>query len=202
MNKAGLHFENSNLDKYDIYRNKHADEKDSGKHKFVCSITILPVTGISGNAHEGLKISFEDSYDDYDDDSFNVTVTEHSSRDKVNSNESLSKFNEKKLKNINRVITAQRNVNSLQDEFDFLKETVTCEVGIPKVGLITESKLNNSFPTAQLQTKQFILFMHLTNGTQFLNVTSLSLASTHLAAPSAPAPVIVILPFTSMYASE
>ena len=68
MNKAGLHFENSNLDKYDIYRNKHADEKDSGKHKFVCSITILPVTGISGNAHEGLKISFEDSYDDYDDD--------------------------------------------------------------------------------------------------------------------------------------
>ena len=36
---------------------------------------------------------------------------------------------------------------------------------------------------------------------QFLNVTPLSLSSARLAAPSAPGPVIVILPFTSMYAS-
>ena len=39
---------------------------------------------MSGNAHEDLKISFQDSYNDYNDDSVNVTVTEHSGKDKVN----------------------------------------------------------------------------------------------------------------------
>ena len=72
------------MNEYDINRDKHANKKDSGKGKCVCSIDIFPVTEISGNAHEDLKISFEDSYDDYDDDSVNVTVTEHSRRDKVN----------------------------------------------------------------------------------------------------------------------
>ena len=87
MNKPGLHFENSNLDEYDIDRDKHADKKDSGKDKCVCSIDILPATEMSRNAHEDLKISFEDSYDDYDDNSVNATVTENSSRDKVNANQ-------------------------------------------------------------------------------------------------------------------
>ena len=56
---------------------------------------------MSGNAHEDLKISFEDRNDGYDDDFVNVTVTEHSSRDKVNANQSLSKLKNTKLKNIN-----------------------------------------------------------------------------------------------------
>ena len=43
--------------------------------------------------------------------------------------------------------------------------------------------------------------MHLVNGAQFLNVTFLSLSSACLAAASSPAPVIVIVPFTSMYQS-
>ena len=30
MNKLELHFENSNLNKYDIDRDNHADKKDSG----------------------------------------------------------------------------------------------------------------------------------------------------------------------------
>ena len=60
----------------------------------------------------------------------------------------------------------------------------------------------------------FILLMHLVNGAQFLNVTPLSLSSARFAAisyaavlgesgfGSGPAfPVIVIVPFTSMYAS-
>ena len=38
------------------------------------------------------EIPFEDSYDDYDDDSVNVTVTDHSSKDNVNANESFSKL--------------------------------------------------------------------------------------------------------------
>ena len=48
----------------------------------------------------------------------------------------------------------------------------------------------------------FILLMHLVNDAQFLNVTPLSLSSAHLAAASFPEPAIVIVPFTSVYASE
>ena len=47
----------------------------------------------------------------------------------------------------------------------------------------------------------FILHMHLVNGAKFLDVTPLFLSSACLVAASAPAPVIVIHPFTSMYAS-
>ena len=89
MNKPEQNFENSNLNEYDIDRNKHADKRDSGKDKCVCSIDIFPAAKMSGNTHEDLMISFEDSYDDYDDDSVNVSVTEHSSRDKVNANGSV-----------------------------------------------------------------------------------------------------------------
>ena len=89
MNKPEQNFENSNLNEYDIDRNKHADKRDSGKDKCVCSIDIFPAAKMSGNTHEDLMISFEDSYDDYDDDFVNVSVTEHSSRDKVNANGSV-----------------------------------------------------------------------------------------------------------------
>ena len=47
----------------------------------------------------------------------------------------------------------------------------------------------------------FILLIHSVNGTQFLNVTPLSLSSARSAAASAPSTVIVIVPFTSMYES-
>ena len=43
--------------------------------------------------------------------------------------------------------------------------------------------------------------MHLVNGAQFVDVTPLFLSSDRLAAASSPAPVIVIVPFTSMYQS-
>ena len=46
-----------------------------------------------------------------------------------------------------------------------------------------------------------ILLMQLINGAQFLNATPSSLSSACLAAASAPAPVIVIVPLTRMYAS-
>ena len=65
---------------------------------------------MSGNAHEDLKISFEDSYDEYDDGSDNVNATGYSSKDK--NNVSLSKLNYIKLKNIKRVIITQVNTNS------------------------------------------------------------------------------------------
>ena len=56
---------------------------------------------MSGDTHEDIETSFEDSYDAYDDDSINITFIEHSNRNKVNANESLSKLKEIKLKNIN-----------------------------------------------------------------------------------------------------
>ena len=47
----------------------------------------------------------------------------------------------------------------------------------------------------------FILLIHLVNGAQFLNVTPLLISSARLAAASSPVPVIVIVPFTSIYES-
>ena len=47
----------------------------------------------------------------------------------------------------------------------------------------------------------FILLMRLVNGAQFLNIIPLFLSSARLAAASSPAPVIVIVHLTSMYAS-
>ena len=47
----------------------------------------------------------------------------------------------------------------------------------------------------------FIVLVHLVNGAQFLNVTPLFLSSARLAAASSPAPLIVIVPFKSMYES-
>ena len=43
--------------------------------------------------------------------------------------------------------------------------------------------------------------MQSINGAQFLNITLLLLSSARFAASSAPAPVIVIVPLTCMYAS-
>ena len=47
----------------------------------------------------------------------------------------------------------------------------------------------------------FILLMHLVNGAQLLNVTSLSLSSACLVAASSQASVIVIVPLAIMYGS-
>ena len=43
--------------------------------------------------------------------------------------------------------------------------------------------------------------MHLVDGAQFLNITPLFLSSAHVAVASSPAPVIVIVPLTSIYES-
>ena len=92
---------------------------------------------MSCNAHEDLKISFEVSNDDYDNGFVNVTITEHSGRDKVNVSQSLSKLKNRKLKNISAVIIAQ--LNDLRNKFDFFKEIMT---GFVDVLVVTESKLD------------------------------------------------------------
>ena len=40
-------------------------------------------------------------YDEYDDDSANITDTEHYDKDNINANDSLSKLKDRKLKSIN-----------------------------------------------------------------------------------------------------
>ena len=46
MNEPELHFENSNLNEYDIDRDNHADKKYSSKGERVCSIDILSTTKV------------------------------------------------------------------------------------------------------------------------------------------------------------
>ena len=46
-----------------------------------------------------------------------------------------------------------------------------------------------------------LIIMQSVNGAQFLNITPLTLSSNRLVASSAPAPVIAIVPLTSIYAS-
>ena len=72
MKKSGIHFDNSNLDEYDIgYLVTFTEEILNGKllfcavrlalkDKCVYSIDVLSATEMCGNADE-------DSYDDYDD---------------------------------------------------------------------------------------------------------------------------------------
>ena len=124
MKKPGIHFDNSNLDEYDIgYLVTFTKEILNGKllfcavrlalkDKCVYSIDAVSATEMCGNADQ-------DSYDDYDDDSINVSVSEHSSRDKVNANKSLSKLKEKTKKIFTRhSLIAQLNIiNSLRNKF-------------------------------------------------------------------------------------
>ena len=53
-----------------------------------------------------------------------------------------------KNKNANRITIAQLNINSIRNKFDFLKEMVRDNVDIL---LITETKIDSSFPIAQFQ---------------------------------------------------
>ena len=51
-----------------------------------------------------------------------------------------------RIGNINRIVHAQLNFNSIRNKFDQLKCLVNGNVNIP---IITETKLNNKFPEAQ-----------------------------------------------------
>ena len=53
-----------------------------------------------------------------------------------------------KLKNMNCITIAQININSLRNKFSFLAEAVRGNIDIL---LVTETKLDSSFPNAQFQ---------------------------------------------------
>ena len=51
-----------------------------------------------------------------------------------------------KLRNANRIICAQLNINSIRNKYDQLKSMITGNIDIL---VITETKLNETFPQAQ-----------------------------------------------------
>ena len=57
-----------------------------------------------------------------------------------------------KLKNINRISIGQININSLRNKFEFLNSMVN---GFVDILLITECKLDDSFPTAQFHMQGY-----------------------------------------------
>ena len=57
-----------------------------------------------------------------------------------------------KLKNMNRITIAQININSLRNKFSFLCEAVRGNIDIL---LVTETKLDGSFPSAQFHKHDY-----------------------------------------------
>ena len=103
------------------------DINNSGKDKCVSSTNIFHTTEASDNAHEE-SVLFDKYYDNYD---FVIaTVTERTGRDNITINDTLDMIKDIKLKNTNRIINGQLNIDSLQNKVTFAKETVIGYVGI------------------------------------------------------------------------
>ena len=68
---------------------------------------------------------------------YNVTSTQE---------EPFSVLTNLKLRNVNRILCAQININSIRNKFDQLKSMISGKIDIL---VITEAKLNDSFPEAQ-----------------------------------------------------
>ena len=70
----------------------------------------------------------------------------------VYNNTCLDDLKHIRIKNIHRVVIGQININSLRNKFDFLSSLISGNIDIL---LITETKLDNSFPEAQFHTEGF-----------------------------------------------
>ena len=68
---------------------------------------------------------------------------------KINAVIKVSKNRDKKK--LNRPITAQLNINSIRNKFQFLEKDVCANLDI----LLSETKLEDSFPSAQLLLDDF-----------------------------------------------
>ena len=66
----------------------------------------------------------------------------------------LSAIKNLRLRNVNKVIIGNININSLPNKFEQLKELVIKHIDV-LVG-ITETKLDDSFPTLQFLMKGFV----------------------------------------------
>ena len=57
-----------------------------------------------------------------------------------------------KLKNVNRIVCAQLNINSIRNKFDQLRSMIA---GIIDILVITETKLNYTFPQGQFIIEEY-----------------------------------------------
>ena len=86
-------------------------------------------------------------------------IVEHNSNEQDSSSSqiacqdnSISFLKELRISNPHRIIIGQLNINSLRNKFDFLTQICPGNIDIL---LITETKLDNSFPTAQFTMKGY-----------------------------------------------
>ena len=78
----------------------------------------------------------------------------------ISNNEPLDSFadlNNVRQKNSSRLIIAQLNINSLRNKFDSFSQMVKDNVDIL---LISETKIDSSFPTAQFNMNGFTTYRH------------------------------------------
>ena len=79
-----------------------------------------------------------------------INVSDFPVNKTVDTNESYEKFSSSLIKikreNINRIVFAQININSIRNKFDMLSSAINGNIDIL---VITETKIDNSFPTQQ-----------------------------------------------------
>ena len=61
-------------------------------------------------------------------------------------------LNDLKIKNVNRIVIGQLNINSLRNKFEALKEIINKNIDIL---VITDTKIDNPFPTQQFKIYHF-----------------------------------------------
>ena len=87
------------------------------------------------------------------DSSLTCDVNDDSGNTKSEENGGLlSTLKAIKLNNVNRISIGQLNINSLRNKFEFLREAIS---GYVDILLITETKLDNSFPCPQFHIKGY-----------------------------------------------
>ena len=75
-----------------------------------------------------------------------------SSADFQDKGNQINSFHEIRIKNANRLIIGNLNVNSLRNKFQMLEELIKDKIDI---FLISETKLDSSFPSGQLVIKDY-----------------------------------------------
>ena len=149
------------------------------KNNFICSEDRSNDINLSGNitSDYSLKtsVSSTEICDTNDSDIINKICEMNKANDSLhlegktlfsklsNSNEKILNRNERfdtgynelkeiKLKNPNRICVGQININSLRNKFEFLNSLIN---GFIDIFLITECKLDDSFPTAQFHMQGY-----------------------------------------------
>ena len=91
---------------------------------------------------------------EYNDSSDNNNVVNFQENE---TDDPLKELNDIRLKNPNRLIVAQLNINSLRNKFTSLSTIIKDKVDIL---LVSETKIDSSFPTAQFHIQGYTTYRH------------------------------------------